>query len=173
MKNFRAIVPSIILLAALACSKNSVRSGAMLCTMHNAHNFYSKADLARCMGIDENALEDYFIFSQSAKAFNDTASTEAMLTSNVCDAIVDEVMLCIQAMFTDKQFARWHFTEMSLPVQFRTFIKQGSIPEMMVVGLVKKEDLSAKAIIYYLPLEYKMDIIGREKEKENSKMPDW
>jgi len=139
--------------------------------MHNAHNFYSKADFARCMGIDENALEDYFIFSQSAKAFSDTASTESMLKSTVCDTIVDEVMLRIQTMFTNKQFARWHFTEMSLPVQFRTFIQQGSIPEMMVVGLVKKDDLSARAIIYYLPLEYKMDIIGRE--KENGKMPDW
>ncbi len=171
MKNFRAIVPFIIVLVALCCSKHGVRSGAMLCTMHNAHNFYSKADFARCMGIDENALEDYFIFSQSAKAFSDTASTESMLKSTVCDTIVDEVMLRIQTMFTDKQFARWHFTEMSLPVQFRTFIKQGSIPEMMVVGLVKKEDLSARAIIYYLPLEYKMDIIGRE--KENGKMPDW
>ncbi|HQI37563.1 MAG TPA: hypothetical protein PLH80_03240, partial [Spirochaetota bacterium] len=164
MKNFRAIVPFIIVLVALCCSKHGVRSGAMLCTMHNAHNFYSKADFARCMGIDENALEDYFIFSQSAKAFSDTASTESMLKSTVCDTIVDEVMLRIQTMFTNKQFARWHFTEMSLPVQFRTFIQQGSIPEMMVVGLVKKEDLSARAIIYYLPLEYKMDIIGREKE---------
>jgi len=171
MKNFRAIVPFIIVLVALCCSKHGVRSGAMLCTMHNAHNFYSKADLARCMGIDENALEDYFIFSQSAKAVSDTASTESMLKSNVCDTIIDEVMLRIQTMFTNKQFARWHFTEMSLPVQFRTFIQQGSIPEMMVVGLVKKEDLSARAIIYYLPLEYKMDIIGRE--KENGKMPDW
>ncbi|HOM88217.1 MAG TPA: hypothetical protein PLX22_04420 [Spirochaetota bacterium] len=171
MKNFRAIVPFIIVLVALCCSKHGVRSGAMLCTMHNAHNFYSKADFARCMGIDENALEDYFIFSQSAKAFSDTASTESMLKSTVCDTIVDEVMLRIQTMFTNKQFARWHFTEMSLPVQFRTFIQQGSIPEMMVVGLVKKEDLSARAIIYYLPLEYKMDIIGRE--KENGKMPDW
>ncbi len=171
MKNFRAIVPFIIVLVALCCSKHGVRSGAMLCTMHNAHNFYSKADFARCMGIDENALEDYFIFSQSAKAFSDTASTDSMLKSTVCDTIVDEVMLRIQTMFTNKQFARWHFTEMSLPVQFRTFIQQGSIPEMMVVGLVKKEDLSARAIIYYLPLEYKMDIIGRE--KENGKMPDW
>ena len=112
MKNFRAIVPFIIVLVALCCSKHGVRSGAMLCTMHNAHNFYSKADFARCMGIDENALEDYFIFSQSAKAFSDTASTESMLKSTVCDTIVDEVMLRIQTMFTNKQFARWHFTEM-------------------------------------------------------------
>ena len=170
IKKFLAIALMIVFFAANGCSKKGVREGNFVCTMHGIHNCYIKAQLAQCIGIDEKTIDDYYLFSESG--IGDSSENESKLKSLVCDKIVDEVMLRIHMVYSDKQFQRWQFTDMSLPVIFRTFIKKGSRQEMMVIGFVKKDDMSPKAIIYYLPLEYKMDIIGRE--KNNYKIqPEW
>lgn len=170
MKKFLAIALVIVFCAVNGCSKKSVRDGNFVCTVHGIHNCYNKSQLAQCIGVNEKSIDEYYLFSESG--IGDSSANESKLKSMVCDKIVDEVMLRIQMVYSDKQFQRWQFTDMSLPVIFRTFVKKGNRQEMMVVGLVKKDDMSPKAIIYYLPLEYKMDIIGREKNNSKSQ-PDW
>ncbi|MCX8124332.1 MAG: hypothetical protein N3F66_09230 [Spirochaetes bacterium] len=169
-KLFWAIAPLIVALAISACTKKAVRTGPFMCTVHGIHNCYDKSQIARCIGVNENELENYYMFSENGN-FGDSSLSEAKLKSLVCDKIVEEVMLRIQMVYTDKQLQRWQFTDMSLPVIFRTFVKKDNQQEMIVIGFVKKDDLSPRAIIYYLPLEYKMDIIGRD--KNNYKQPDW
>lgn len=166
-----AIAPLIVALAVSSCSKKAIRTESFLCTAHGIHNCYNKSDVAQCIGVSENEIENYYLFSESGN-IGDSSMTESKLKSLVCDKIVDEVMLRIQMVYTDKHFQRWQFTDMSLPVIFRTFVKKGNQQDTIVIGFVKKEALTPKAIIYYLPLEYKMDIIGREKNN-NKPQPDW
>ena len=170
MKKFLVIAMVIIFFAVNGCSKKGVREGNFVCTMHGIHNYYNKAQLAQCIGIDEKTIDNYYLFSETG--IGDSYANESKLKSMVCEKIVDEVMLRIKMVYSDKQFQRWQFTDMSLPVIFRTFVKKGSRQEMVVIGFVKKDDMSPKAIIYYLPLEYKMDIIGREEHSLNLK-PKW
>lgn len=170
-KLFWVIAPLIVALAVSSCSKKAIRTGLFMCTVHGIHNCYNKSDVAQCIGVSESEIENYYLFSESG-IVGDNSMTESKLKSLLCDKIVDEVMLRIQMVYTDKHFQRWQFTDMSLPVIFRTFVKKGNQQEIIVIGFVKKDDFSPKAIIYYLPLEYKMDIIG--KEKNNYKpLPDW
>ncbi len=170
MKRYCAIVIIMVVLAGNGCSPKGVRTAPFVCTLHGTHNCYNKSDIAQCIGVDEKMVVDYYLFSETGTG--DSTTNESKLKSLVCDKIVDEVMLRIQMVYGDKQFQRWQFTDMSLPVIFRTFVKKDSNPQMIVIGFVKKDDLSARAIIYYLPLEYKMDIIGREKNNYKSQ-PEW
>ncbi|MGB4269571.1 MAG: hypothetical protein WBK20_10350 [Spirochaetota bacterium] len=169
MKRYIMIALVVVILAYNGCTKKSIRTGPLVCTMHGIHNCYNKGDIARCIGVDEKSIDDYYIFSESGSG--DSFTNESKLKSLVCDKIVDEVMLRIQMIYSNKQFQRWQFTEMSLPVIFRTFVQKEN-HQLVVIGFVKKDDLSPKAIIYYLPLEYKMDIIGREKNNYKPQ-PDW
>ncbi len=169
-KIYWAIAPLILALALSTCSKKAVRNDPFVCMAHGIHNCYNKSDVARCIGVSESEIDNYYLFSESG-IIGDSSVTESKLKSLVCDKIVEEVMLRIQAVYTDKHFQRWQFTDMSLPVIFRTFVKKGT-QEVIVIGFVKKDDFSPKAIIYYLPLEYKMDIIGREKNNYKPQ-PDW
>lgn len=170
MKKFLITAFVIVFFTTNGCSKKGVREGNFVCTVHGIHNCYDKDQMAQCIGVDEKTMDEYYLFSESGNG--DSFANESKLKSLVCDKIVDEVMLRIQMVYSDKQFQRWQFTDMSLPVIFRTFVKKGSRQEMVVIGFIKKEDMSPKAIIYYLPLEYKMDIIGREKNNHKIQ-PDW
>jgi len=170
MKRFFTIALVVIIFACNGCAKKSIRTGPLICTVHGIHNCYDKSEIAQCIGVDEKSIDDYYIFSESGSG--DSSTNESKLKSLVCDKIVDEVMLRIQMIYSSKQFQRWQFTDMSLPVIFRTFVKKENQQEMVVIGFVKKDDLSPKAIIYYLPLEYKMDIIGREKNNDKLQ-PEW
>lgn len=167
MKNLWVIVPLIAALLAASCGRKNMRADAMHCTMHAVHNCYNRSDVAQCIGISENAIDEYYLFTESSPSGVDIVSTESALQSQVGNKIVEEVMQRIQMIYSDKQFQQWNFSELSMPVIFRTFAQKGKNPSMMVVGFVKKEDFTPKAIIHYLPLEYKMDIIGREKDITN------
>ncbi|MEJ5363402.1 MAG: hypothetical protein WHV26_15185 [Spirochaetota bacterium] len=170
MKKFFTIALVFVVITGNGCTKKGIRTGTLVCTVHGIHNCYNKSDIAQCIGVDEKSIDNYYIFSESGSG--DSSTNESKLKSLVCDKIVDEVMLRIQMIYSDKQFQRWQFTEMSLPVIFRTFVQKENHQQMVVIGFVKKDDLSPKAIIYYLPLEYKMDIIGREKNNYKPQ-PDW
>ncbi|MGQ9844340.1 MAG: hypothetical protein ACUVRK_12380, partial [Spirochaetota bacterium] len=147
MKNFLVTTFVIVFFATNGCSKKGVREGNFVCTVHGIHNCYDKAQMAQCIGVDEKTMDEYYLFSELGNG--DSFANESKLKSLVCDKIVDEVMLRIQMIYSDKHFQRWQFTDMSLPVIFRTFVKKGSRQKMVVIGFIKKEDMSPKAIIYY------------------------
>jgi hypothetical protein len=156
----------LILLAGIGCRTAPAEQGCdYVCTAHSAHRAGERDQLAACLGLDPRSLGEYHLFRREGLGAGeaDCARLAAELRGKVEDEIVEILMRRIEDAMGKEIYKRWRFDRMNVPVLFREFRCSGSGCRVSCVAAVKKDDLSPKGVIRYLPLEYKMDILGKEK----------
>lgn len=165
MKAYRLIAIVLVLFLVYSC-KSAMVSKGFVCLEHNIHHFNDKNELVECFDLKFNDLNDYYIYSAKGNYNNNFFWVKNTLQNEVENKIVDDVISKINLYFPGSLKYSWNFNQMSLPVKFRTFVLKNNkhSGQMIVIGIVKKADLKPKRLIYYLPLEYKMDVIGKDKK---------
>lgn len=156
----------LILLAGIDCRTAPPEQGCdYVCTAHGAHRSGERNQLAVCLGLDTRGLDEYHLFRREGRGAGeaDCARLASELRSRVEDEIVEILMRRIEGAMGKEIYKHWRFDRMNLPVLFREFRCPGSECRASCVAAVKKDDISPKGVIRYLPLEYKMDILGKEK----------
>jgi hypothetical protein len=177
----RILLPLLIAVAIPSCSgakpvqKGSVYAGNMgyTCKMHGVHRLEDRRDSSKCFDADfSNPDEYYFIKESSSTDKNDLKMVSARLRGMVEGQITRMVISRIEKMTGREIFRNWSFDNMSIPAVIREFTaSDGTRNSVVVVGIIRKKDLSGKAPITYLPLEYKMQVIGKEKSGKDGLLP--
>ncbi len=139
-----------------------------LCVEHGTHRPGYPEQLCACLNIDRSKYDEYAVFE-----INDqTASAE--LFPNVMDnardemerKIVNMIMRRIGKALEHEIKKYWQFDNFNIPVTIRSFKKkEGDIHHVKVVSAMRKYDLSPHGIIMYLPLEYKMHLFEKKRDK--------
>jgi hypothetical protein len=182
MKNaLKILLPGIIVAAISNCSgsqpvqKGRVYAGNMsyICAMHGVHRLEDRQDSSKCFNVDfSDPDEYYFVKESSSSGKNDLKMVSARLRGMVEGQITRMVISRIEKMTGREIFRNWSFDNMSIPAVIREFTANyGTGNSVVVVGIIRKKDLSGKAPITYLPLEYKMQLIGKEKSGKDGLLP--
>ena len=178
---FSSYIPIIIALtcfAAAGCSTQKTRKHGWLCREHGTHLATVKADFLACFQIGQSDTDSCYIFEKESSVTNgkDLDSTSAILKEKVADEIVDLIMKRLEAAYGSELTAHWRLESIDIGVPFRTFVlAEGPSLRVKVIALLKKDDLSPRSLLRFLPLEYKMNLVeptSREKrEFRNQPIP--
>jgi hypothetical protein len=131
-----------------------------ICREHGVHHFNNKEEFCACFGIDISAVSNYYVFSKETKLSGDEKEAAASIKDAVADDIVDIIVKRLDAAFGSDVFSRWQFEKIDIPVTFRSFKKKapdGSYIKSTAISL--KANFTPRALIKFLPLEYKMKLL--------------
>lgn len=180
----RSLGFSILMIAALTCfaasgcSTQKAPKRGWLCREHGTHLATVKADFLACFQIAQTDIDSCYIFEKESamKTGTDIDSTAALLKENVADEIVDLIMKRLEAAYGSELTSHWRLESIDIGVPFRTFVlAESGKNRVKVIALLKKDDLSPRSLIRFLPLEYKMNLVeptSREKrEFRNQPIP--
>ncbi|HNV45520.1 MAG TPA: hypothetical protein PLE73_00630 [Spirochaetota bacterium] len=160
-----AAVFAIVAACAGCASVPAVTAYDYVCALHGTHHLRDRAHTAACFGFPLAEYDNIRFFSREGAAQTDAQydPLRARLTDEVENAIVDAVMQKIQSAMGASIKRHWRFEQIKVPVVLRAFRHDspGAI-RATVVAAMHKDRLAPAAIIKYLPLEYKMDIIDYE-----------
>ena len=172
------VLAALSLLTAAGCSTQKVPKRGWLCREHGTHLATVKAEFLACFQIAQADIDSYYIFEKenAVKAGKEIDPTAALLKENVADEIVDLIMKRLEAAYGSELTAHWRLESIDIGVPFRTFVNtEGGQSRVRVIALLKKDDLSPRSLIRFLPLEYKMNLVeptSREKrEFRNQPIP--
>lgn len=172
------ILAALSCLAAAGCSPQKTPKRGWLCREHGTHLATVKADFLSCFRIAQADIDSYYIFEKESavKTGKDIDQTAALLKENVADEIVDLIMKRLEAAYGSELTSHWRLESIDIGVPFRTFaFTEGASSKVKVIALLKKDDLSPRSLIRFLPLEYKMNLVeptSREKrEFRNQPIP--
>jgi hypothetical protein len=175
MRSIRRSV-SVILVsfaAFISCAgTQKTAEQAFLCRDHGIHHPENKDEFCACFGIDPAAVSGYFVFSKESAISGDENSTAAALRDSVADDIVDMIVKRLDAAFGMDAIAHWQFDKIDLPVIFRSFRK--NTPDgvrIKVIAVSLKENFTPRALIRFLPLEYKMKLLKPEDKYKDDFLP--
>ena len=133
-----------------------------LCKDHGTHRLLNKQEFADCFGVKVADLDSEYIFSQegSAKNVDEIGPVASNLRNAVADLIVDAIVKKLEVAFGNDFTQNWRLERIDLPVTFRTFTIASAVPiKVKVVAIVKKDDLTPRSLVRFLPLEYKMKLM--------------
>ena len=147
--------------------KGSV-STAYVCE-HGTHHLEIKSEAAACFNISPADFDLYQIFSDEEKT-RDRSELAGLAAhaKNVCaENIIEYITKTIASAFGKHEYSGWQLNALDIPVVFRVFTRfDGTTYYVKAVAIIKKNDLTPKALIRFLPLEYKMKLIGPEKRAD-------
>jgi hypothetical protein len=161
-------IVAIILLAGcfiVSCKGTQKKTeGDYICKMHGQHRLDKKESFCECFGINSEKTADYLIFSkESVQRKNSSESTEKQLKNEVADEIVSFIVTRLNLAFGNDLLIHWELEKIDLPIVFRTYVKPGAEDTFVkVVAVARKEDFTPRALIKFLPLEYKMKLLKPE-----------
>ena len=172
-------VPLICIIAALAlyCSSTEKKTThGYICMDHLLHHIDNRQQYLQCAGINSQDMDQYITLEETGrtKDYNQINPVAKGLQKTLEHTIVrimkESIETAIQKGFLQLGSInfqiRWEFEKMTLPVIFRKFRSyDGNFYNVKAVALIKKDDLTPKSIIQYLPLDYKMHILKKEKRK--------
>jgi hypothetical protein len=166
------IALAVCFCAAVSCSNQKGGLHGYICREHGYHRATVKEEFASCFRIKTDEIDSFYIFQQDSPCEEkDIDSTASRLKGIVADQIVDMIMSRIEAAYGKDLTSHWRLESIDIPVPFRRFVLiDASGCKVRVIALLKKDDLSPRSLIRFLPLEYKMNIIEpTEKEKQEFK----
>ena len=168
-----AVMLSVIFCAAVSCSTQKESRHGYLCKEHGYHRATVKDEFAACFGITTSDIDNYYIFEKenTVSTSADIDPTASRLKGIVADEIVDLIMKRLEAAYGSELTAHWHLESIDISVPFRRFVmNDGAGFKVKVIALMKKDDLSPRSLIRFLPLEYKMNLVEpTERERRQFK----
>jgi len=147
----------------LSCSgqKRAAKSG-YLCREHGLHSADDRSEFASCFQIRSDEIDQYYLFSRetTAKTPADIDAAANRQKELIADEIVELIMGRLELAFGNDIASRWHLESIDLDVPFRRFVfnDNGSF-KIKVFAVMRKDDLSPRSLIRFLPLEYKMNLM--------------
>ena len=142
---------------------------AFVCREHGAHTIENRASFHECMKIPSGAEQDYFFYEESSLRPVSAGMLEATakeLRGEIEDKIVAFVMGKITRAMEKQLFKHWDYDSMRIPATIRTFVKEEKgLFSVKVFAAMKKSDFTPRGIIMYLPLEYKMHLLEKNKDQ--------
>jgi hypothetical protein len=163
-------IAAIILIAScfvVSCKGIQKKAdGDYICKTHGQHRLDVKESFCACFGIKADKIDDYLIFTREGVQGKSTIeSCEQSLKNEVADEIVTFIVARLNVAFGNDLLIHWELEKIDLPIIFRTFIKTGSDDtHVKVVAVARKEDFTPRALIRFLPLEYKMKLLKPEEK---------
>ena len=133
-----------------------------VCALHGEHHLRDRAQTAACFGITLADYDRHRFFGAEGDALSAEAreGVRNRLTDEVENVVVDLMFDKIQAAMGKALKKHWHFDRLHVPVVFREFASvSGNVHHIKIVAIMRQAQLEPAAIIKYLPLEYKMDLI--------------
>jgi hypothetical protein len=132
-----------------------------ICRAHGQHRLDVKESFCACFGIKPEKTDDYLIFSKEGlQGKSSIESCEKAVKNEVADEIVAFIVTRLNAAFGNELLIHWDLERIDLPIIFRTFVKTASDDtHVKVVAVARKEDFTPRALIRFLPLEYKMKLL--------------
>lgn len=164
----------MILIAASAALCGCKTAGEVVaydyvCVKHGTHHLRDRAQTAECFGFPLADYGDIRFFTQAgtARTPDEYGATRIRVTDEVENEIVDIIMDTVKSALGRSIKRHWHFDRISVPAVFREFRHdEGPIAHIAVRAAMHKTKLAPGAIVKFLPLEYKMDLIDREEKME-------
>lgn len=163
-KFFRVSAAACIVCAlVLSCSgqKRAAKTG-YLCREHGLHNADDRGEFVSCFQIQSDEIDQYYLFSRetTAKTPADIDAAANRQKELIADEIVELIMGRLELAFGNDIASRWHLESIDLDVPFRRFVfnDSGSY-KIKVFAVMRKDDLSPRSLIRFLPLEYKMNLM--------------
>ena len=147
-----------------------------ICKDHGTHRLSNKQEFAECFGVKASDLDLVYIFSHegSAQSVDGIGPSASQLKNAVADEIVDVIVKKLEVAFGNDITTNWRLERIDLPVTFRIFTVESTVPvKIKVVAIVKKDDLAPRSLVKFLPLEYKMKLMitNDQEMKEFEKKP--
>jgi hypothetical protein len=161
---------TIILIAScfvVSCSGTQKKAdGDYICKAHGQHRLDVKESFCACFGINPDKTEEYLIFSREGMQGKSTIeSREQSLKNDVADEIVSYIVARLNIAFGNDLLIHWELEKIDLPIIFRTFVKTGRDDAYVkVVAVARKDDFTPRALLRFLPLEYKMKLLKPEEK---------
>ena len=160
-----------LLVFATACSTQKAQRTGYLCREHSVHRATDREEFAACFRIAPHEIENYYIFEKEVSAKNaagvDAAASQ--MKELAAEEIVDLIMKRLEAAYGSELTAHWRLESIDIDVPFRRFVfADNGVFKVKVMALLKKDDLSPRSLIRFLPLEYKMNLVeptSREKRE--------
>ncbi|MCX7680300.1 MAG: hypothetical protein N2316_13940 [Spirochaetes bacterium] len=156
-------------LTVLHCTTTEMREPERYrCTEHKIHDYENREELCACFGINPADYDSYqfFYLEDSTKNAQDLPAITESLQDQMERKIVSIVMHKIEKAMGKHLYKFWKFDETNIPVNFRHFTKkEKNSHSAVIVAAMTKYHLSPRGIIMYLPLEYKMHILEKQKDE--------
>jgi hypothetical protein len=149
----------IIMVLTLGSGCASVKKPASTwrCVEHGAHTWEGRDDFIACTGCGNP--DDYQLFSVRKRLGPREAKDSVLHHSRemLLDEMAEYIRLKVEQFFAEATSTGWKLEKTTMPVIIRQYTSER---EALTIGLIRKEDLTARALIRYLPLEYKMQLMG-------------
>jgi hypothetical protein len=179
MKKYSVLLITCFAGFVVSCSgTQKIKEGDFVCKDHGSHRLSNRQEFADCFAMKSSDLDDSYIFSRegSAGTAAEAGAVASRLKTEAADEIVDVIVKKLEAAFGNDLSANWRLERIDLPVIFRIFTIENTLPiRVKAVAVVKKEDFAPRSLIRFLPLEYKMKLMKtneqemREFEKDKPK----
>jgi hypothetical protein len=157
-----AIAAAALLCTVSACSTQKASRSGYLCAEHSIHRATVKEEFAACFQIRPDQIDEYYIFERdvSVSDLKNVNSAASQIKDTIANDIVDLIMKRLEAAYGSELTSHWRLESIDIHVPFRRFIlnEDGKF-KIKVIALLKKDDLSPRSLIRFLPLEYKMNLV--------------
>ena len=138
-----------------------------ICIYHNKHHLNNKEEMAKCYGLSAKELDTCYRFSESnpTDSEDNIKRTAEETRDAVENKIVDYIVNRLKRKMGKEFYKNWTYDKMEIPAIFRDFVARDNKRYFIkTVAVIKKSDLSDYALINYLPLEYKMHFLEKDKK---------
>ncbi len=157
-----------VLLFLAGCKIIQNQNNYSICIEDGVSRLEVKEEFAACYKISAAEMEKYKLFSK-AEILNrpsDENELRARLKSNVNSMIAEVILFKLKDAFGQNVEEYWQLEKITIPVYYRSFKKTaGNEVTITVIGIIPENEMTARALIKYLPLEYKMQFIDKKEEK--------
>lgn len=151
-----AAIPALLMIG-IGCAGVQKSDAGWRCIDHGTHSWERRDEFIACTACGNP--DDYQMFSVRRKAGPKEAKDSVFLHSReaVLDEMAEYIRLKVELYFAEATSGGWKLEKTTMPVIIRQY---ASDREVLTIGLIRKDDLTARALIRYLPLEYKMQLMG-------------
>lgn len=150
-----------------SCSSMKVEEQYSICVQDGKSRLEIQEEFAQSFSIDVNSIDSYQLFKKtiSIRKTDSVRNASTNLENDIMNVLAQTVLIKMKMSFGPQVQEYYDYKKLTIPVKFRSFLKKGSEKsELTGIAIVKKSDLTARSLIKYLPLEYKMKIIDKKYE---------
>ncbi|MBN1498921.1 MAG: hypothetical protein JW982_02090 [Spirochaetes bacterium] len=164
----RCFLLSVLVFCAVSCSSGQHGKIYSICIENGVSRFEIESEFAECFGIAVEDIDSYEIYkiAESVNISIQDDVTVSILKNKLSAVIAGNILMRLKNAFGQNVEEYWKLERITIPVKYRSFRKNdGENKDVTVIGMILKSELTPRALIKYLPLEYKMQFIEKKNDK--------
>lgn len=157
-----------LILFAVSCKTDQQKKNYSICIENGTSRLEIRSEFAECYGISPEEIDDYELYKITETISVSLSETErvTILQKKVSSVIAGEILSKLKNAFGQNVEEYWNLERITIPVKYRSFRKTyDGKKDITVIGIIPKKEMTPRALIKYLPLEYKMQFIEKKEDK--------